>query len=283
MNLNKSYNIRSVGPAGIPVIGLGTWQLTGKQCSQIVSQALQLGYEHIDTAQAYSNEAEVGQGIKQSGVAREKYFLTTKIFPDDLKFKPEKLLAAAECSLENLGVDYVDLLLLHWPDSRVPLSETMPALCELQKQGLTRNIGVSNFTIDYLLEAKAHADLPIAVNQVEFHPFIKQDNLQAFMSNHHIPLEAYSPLARGKVFDNAIIKNIADKHGISASQVSLAWILTDKKRIAIPKTATPEHLQDNLNAINVQLDSEDIAQLNSLASPDGRLVEHPDYTPDWDN
>lgn len=279
----KTYNIRTAGQANIPVLGLGTWQSTGQDCIDVVSQGLQMGYEHIDTAQAYDNEVEVGKGIKQSGVARDKFFLTTKIFPDDMKFEPEKLIAAAKRSLENLDTDYVDLLLLHWPDDRVPLSETMPALCELQKQGLTRNIGVSNFNIANIIEAKKYADVPISVNQVEFHPFIKQNTLQTFLNNHHILLEAYSPLARGDVFDNEVIKEIADKHGITPAQVSLAWILSDKQRIAIPKTSNPEHLQGNLDAVKVTLSTDELEKIGSLARSDGRKIKHPDYSPEWDD
>ena len=279
----KTYNIRTAGQANIPVLGLGTWQSTGQDCIDVVSQGLKMGYEHIDTAQAYGNEKEVGQGIKQSGIARDKFFLTTKIFPDDMKFEPEKLVAAAKRSLENLDTDYVDLLLLHWPDDRVPLSETIPALCELQKQGLTRNIGVSNFNIANIIEAKKYADVPIVVNQVEFHPFIKQNTLQTFLNNHHILLEAYSPLARGDVFDNEVIKEIADRHGITPAQVSLAWILSDKNRIAIPKTSNPDHLQGNLDAINVQLSADEIEKINKLARSDGRKIKHPDYSPEWDD
>ena len=279
----KTYNIRTAGQANIPVLGLGTWQSTGQDCIDVVSQGLKMGYEHIDTAQAYGNEKEVGQGIKQSGIARDKFFLTTKIFPDDMKFEPEKLVAAAKRSLENLDTDYVDLLLLHWPDDRVPLSETIPALCELQKQGLTRNIGVSNFNIANIIEAEKYADIPIVVNQVEFHPFIKQNTLQTFLNNHHILLEAYSPLARGDVFDNEVIKEIADRHGITPAQVSLAWILSDKHRIAIPKTSNPEHLQGNLDAINVQLSADEIEKINKLARSDGRKIKHPDYSPEWDD
>lgn len=279
----KNYNIRSVGQANIPVLGLGTWQSTGQDCIDVVSQGLKMGYEHIDTAQAYDNEKEVGKGIKQSGVARDKFFLTTKIFPDDMKFEPEKLIAAARRSLANLDTDYVDLLLLHWPDDRVPLSETMPALCELQKQGLTRNIGVSNFNIANIIEAKRYADVPIAVNQVEFHPFIKQKTLHTFLNNHHILLEAYSPLARGDVFDNEVIKEIADKHGITPAQVSLAWILSDKQRIAIPKTSNPEHLQGNLDAAKVTLSADELEKIGSLARSDGRKIKHPDYSPEWDD
>ncbi|MDE4455494.1 aldo/keto reductase [Psychrobacter sp. DAB_AL62B] len=279
----KTYNIRTAGQANIPVLGLGTWQSTGQDCIDVVSQGLKMGYEHIDTAQAYDNEKEVGQGIKLSGVARDKFFLTTKIFPDDMKFEPEKLIAAAKRSLENLDTDYVDLLLLHWPDDRVPLSETIPALCELQKQGLTRNIGVSNFNIAHIIEAEKYADVPIVVNQVEFHPFIKQKTLQTFLNNHHILLEAYSPLARGDVFDNEIIKEIADKHGITPAQVSLAWILSDKHRIAIPKTSNPDHLQGNLDAINVQLSADEIEKISGLARADGRKIKHPDYSPEWDD
>ncbi|WP_372815177.1 aldo/keto reductase [Psychrobacter sp.] len=279
----KTYNIRTAGQANIPVLGLGTWQSTGQDCVDVVSQALKMGYEHIDTAQAYGNEKEVGQGIKQSGVSRDKFFLTTKIFPDDMKFEPEKLIAAAKRSLADLDTDYVDLLLLHWPDDRVPLSETIPALCELQKQGLTRHIGVSNFNIANIIEAEKYADVPIVVNQVEFHPFIKQKTLQTFLNNHHILLEAYSPLARGDVFDNEIIKEIADKHNVTPAQISLAWILSDKHRVAIPKTANPDHLQGNLDAINVQLSADEIEKINGLARADGRKIEHPDYSPEWDD
>ena len=279
----KTYNIRTAGQANIPVLGLGTWQSTGQDCVDVVSQALKMGYEHIDTAQAYGNEKEVGQGIKQSGVSRDKFFLTTKIFPDDMKFEPEKLIAAAKRSLADLDTDYVDLLLLHWPDDRVPLSETIPALCELQKQGLTRHIGVSNFNIANIIEAEKYADVPIVVNQVEFHPFIKQKTLQTFLNNHHILLEAYSPLARGDVFDNEIIKEIADKHNVTPAQISLAWILVDKHRIAIPKTSNPDHLQGNLDAIKVQLSADDIEKISSLARADGRKIKHPDYSPEWDD
>ncbi|MFK3990199.1 MULTISPECIES: aldo/keto reductase [unclassified Psychrobacter] len=279
----KTYNIRTAGQANIPVLGLGTWQSTGQDCVDVVSQALKMGYEHIDTAQAYGNEKEVGQGIKQSGVSRDKFFLTTKIFPDDMKFEPEKLIAAAKRSLADLDTDYVDLLLLHWPDDRVPLSETIPALCELQKQSLTRHIGVSNFNIANIIEAEKYADVPIVVNQVEFHPFIKQKTLQTFLNNHHILLEAYSPLARGDVFDNEIIKEIADKHNVTPAQISLAWILSDKHRIAIPKTSNPDHLQGNLDAIKVQLSADDIEKISSLARAGGRKIKHPDYSPEWDD
>ncbi|MGO2505004.1 MAG: aldo/keto reductase [Psychrobacter alimentarius] len=279
----KTYNMRTAGKANIPVLGLGTWQSTGQDCVAVVKKALEMGYEHIDTAQAYDNEKEVGQGIKQSGVARDKFFLTTKIFPDDMKFQPEKLVEAAKRSLENLDTDYVDLLLLHWPDDRVPLSETIPALCELQKQGLTRHIGVSNFNIADIIEAEKYADVPIVVNQVEFHPFIKQNTLQTFLNNHHILLEAYSPLARGDVFDNDIIKEIADKHKVTPAQISLAWILSDKHRVAIPKTSNPDHLQGNLDAIKVELNADELDKLGSLARSDGRKIEHPDYSPVWDD
>ncbi len=280
---NKDYHTRTVGQAQIPALGLGTWQSTDDDCIEVVSQALQMGYEHIDTAQAYHNEAQVGSGIKKSGVARDRFFLTTKIFPDDMRFEPDNLVKSVHESLDKLDVEYVDLLLLHWPDARVPLSETMPALTEMQHQGLTRNIGVSNFNINLLLEAQKYSDVPIAANQVEFHPFIRQQTLQTFLYNHHIPLTAYSPLARGDVFDNDTIKAIADKHNINPAQVSLAWILSDKNRIAIPKTSTPSHLQSNLDALKVQLDKEDIEAINKLARSNGRMIEHPDYTPEWDD
>ncbi|MEO1850333.1 MAG: aldo/keto reductase, partial [Psychrobacter sp.] len=132
-------------------------------------------------------------------------------------------------------------------------------------------------------EAKKYADVPIVVNQVEFHPFIKQDTLQAFLNNHHILLEAYSPLARGDVFDNDIIKEIADKHNVTPAQISLAWILSDKHRVAIPKTSNPDHLQGNLDAVGVELSAEELEKIGSLASSNGRKIEHPDYSPEWDD
>lgn len=281
--INPQFKTRGVGSANIPALGLGTWLSTEAECIETVSEALKMGYEHIDTAQAYNNEVQVGKGIKKSGVAREAFFLTTKIFPDDGKFEPEKLAAAAKRSLADLDTDYVDLLLLHWPDTKVPLSETIPALCQLQKQGLTRHIGVSNFNIDLLIEAKKYADVPIAVNQVEFHPFIRQHSLQTFMENHHIPLEAYAPLARGDVFHNETLMSIAQKHDVSPAQVTLAWILSDKNRIAIPKTTNPKHLQGNLDALKVQLDDKDIHAINQLARSDGRKIAHPEYAPEWDD
>lgn len=280
---NKNYLTRTVGRAQIPALGFGTWQLTGNDCVEMVTQALQTGYEHIDTAQAYNNEVQVGEGIKKSGVSRDRFFLTTKIFPENLCFKPDNLIKSVHESLDKLDVDYVDLLLLHWPDARVPISETMPALAEMQHQGLTRNIGVSNFTINLLLEAQKYSDVPIAVNQVEFHPFIRQKTLQTFLYNHHIPLTAYSPLACGDVFKNDTLKAIADKHNINPAQVSLAWILSDKNRIAIPKTSTPAHLKSNFDALQIQLDQEDIEAINNLAGPNGRMTELPGYTPEWDD
>lgn len=279
----KSYQTRTAGIANIPVLGLGTWQLLKEDCVNTVRAALNMGYEHIDTAQAYQNEAQVGAGIKQSGVSRDRFFLTTKIFPDDWRFEPENMAASVHTSLERLGVDYVDLLLLHWPDKRVPLSRTLPALCALQKKGLTRHIGVSNFTIDLLIEAQKHADVPLACNQVELHPFIRQRNLQTFMHNRHLPLVAYSPLARGRVFKNDTLIAIANKHNATPAQVALAWILADKTRIAIPKTSTLAHLRSNLAALNLSLDEDDVAKINALAHADGRIIEYRRYMPEWDD
>ncbi len=142
---------------------------------------------------------------------------------------------------------------------------------------------MSNFNIANIIEAKKYADVPIVVNQVEFHPFIKQNTLQTFLYNHHILLEAYSPLARGDVFDNEVIKEIADKHSVTPAQISLAWILSDKNRIAIPKTSNPDHLQGNLDAINLQLSTDELEKIASLARSDGRKIEHPDYSPKWDD
>jgi 2,5-diketo-D-gluconate reductase B len=272
-------SVTEIGPAKIPSLGLGTYGI-GSGTASIVAAALSQGYRHVDTAQAYGNEEEVGRGIRDSGVSRDRVFLTTKIMPD--RHEPEEFRTAAHESLCRLGTDYVDLLLLHWPSRTVPLGDTLFVLDELIEAGLVRHGGVSNFTIALLDEAKTAMRHPVAANQVEYHPYISQPKLVAAMDDRGIPLEAYAPIARGKVTEDGTLREIAEAHGATPVQVSLAWILA-KGGIAIPKTGNVDRLPDNLQAAEIDLTDDEVSRIDGLSRPDGRLVSPEEVAPDWDD
>jgi diketogulonate reductase-like aldo/keto reductase len=272
--------MRTVAAAGveIPLLGFGTWQITGERCALMVEHALKLGYRHLDTAAAYENEREVGQGLRASGVARDEVFLTTKIWRDAMR--DGELQRAAEASLQRLGVDRVDLLLIHWPNPDVPLAETMKALAEVKRAGLARAIGVSNFP-SALVEAAARAcPEPLATDQVEFHPYLAQDRLRRTLADFRMALTAYSPLARGRVARDPRIAEIAARHGRSSGQVVLRWLI-QQGVVAIPKTSSPERAAENLAVFDFELPAQDMAALSALARPDGRVID-PSFAPEWD-
>lgn len=272
--------LRNIGPAGIPNLGLGTFRMKEGEARDIVAAALAEGYRHIDTAQAYENEQEVGQALNAADVARDKVFVTTKILPKD--FAAADFRKATEASLKALNTDYIDLLLLHWPSREVPLAETLPVLDALIAEGKVRFGGVSNFTTAQLKETAGILNAPIAANQVELHPFIDQSRLLPFMQARDIPVEAYAPLAVGEVMQDPTLKDIAAAHGISAAAVSAAWILSKPMGIAIPKTAKKERLAQNLGFADLTLTGEDIARIDALSRPDGRMVAPDGLAPDWD-
>ncbi|SPJ23782.1 aldo/keto reductase [Palleronia abyssalis] len=272
--------ITGIGPAKIPNLGLGTFQMDPGGTADLVRAALAEGYRHIDTAQAYGNEESVGQGIRDSEVPRDQIFLTTKILP--ARHDAESFRLAAEESLQKLGTDYVDLLLLHWPSKEVPLQETLPVLDALIDEGKVRFGGVSNFTIALLEEAKSVMSHVIAANQVEFHPFIDQRNLMSAMEAMSIPFEAYSPLARGDVMEDTTLKEIAAQHDATPAQISVSWIL-HKGGIAIPKTSKEKRLAPNLAAAEISLSDDEVARIDGLARPDGRLISPDSMAPDWDD
>lgn len=269
-----------VKDARIPALGFGTWQLKGEQCSSMVSQALSLGYRHIDTAQAYNNEEFVGQGLQNSRLKRDEVFLTTKVWYEN--FSPEKLISSVKSSLEKLQTDHVDLLLLHWPHfPNGKARETLEALVEARQQGLCKFMGVSNFTVKFL-ELAHEVSQHLVTNQVEYHPFLDQSTTKAKLDELDMALTAYSPLARGKVLENESINRVADKHGGSPAQISLAWLLAQRNVMAIPKASSKQHAEQNLKASEIVLDSEDIELLNGLSQPDGRQID-PSFAPDWDS
>jgi diketogulonate reductase-like aldo/keto reductase len=268
----------TAGGVEIPVLGFGTWMIAGQACAAMVEHALKLGYRHLDTASAYDNEREVGQGLKASGVARSEIFLTTKIWND--AHRSGDLQRAAEASLARLGVDHLDLLLIHWPVPDVPLAETMGALNEVRDRGLTRAIGVSNFPSSMVEEAVKASRAPLATDQVEYHPFLDQTRLSETLRAHDIALTAYSPLARGRAPRDPQIQEIARRHGKTPGQIILRWIL-QQGMIAIPKTSNPTRAKENLQVFDFELDASEMTQICALARPDGRVID-PSFAPAWD-
>ncbi len=265
--------------AEIPALGFGTWDLRGDVAAQMVEAAIEIGYRHIDTAQAYGNEAEVGQGIKRSGIARDQLFLTTKIWPDN--FRDGDLQRAAQASVERLGT-VPDLLLLHWPNREVPLKETIDALNDVLEKGLTRHAGVSNFTKAMVEAALARCAAPLVTNQVEYHPFLTQKTLMGVCRDHDMMLTAYCPLARGKVLDDPVLAEIGRTHGKSGGQVALRWLVQQDDVSAIPRSSKRENAESNFAIFDFTLSAEEMQRISALGSPEGRLVNLANHAPDWD-
>ena len=245
----------------VPSLGLGTYRLTGESCSRAVERALSIGYRHVDTAQMYGNEAEVGRGIQASGVDREEVFITTKVWPSD--FERDRVLGTTRESLRKLGTDHVDLLLMHWPPSGAPLEETLGAMRELQEEGGVRHIGVSNFSPSLVEEASEHAE--IFCNQVEFHPYKSQSEILDQAQNMDYLLTAYRPLSRGGAGDDATLREIGEAHAKTAAQVTLRWLIQQEKVSAIPKSSSEEHLQANLDVFDLELSDEEMDRVSSLS------------------
>ena len=274
--------MRSVATARIsmPALGLGTFRLAGREARDITERALAAGYRHIDTARMYGNEAAFGRAVARSAVAREEIFVTTKIWPDD--FRRRDFARAVEDALRDLRTDYVDLLLLHWPSRTVPLEETLAALAHAVERGQARHAGVSNFTRALFAQAEDTSAVPLAVDQVEYHPFLDQRALRGFLEQRDAVLTAYCPLALGRIVGNPVLQRIADAHAATVAQVSLAWILAAPNTAAVPKTASPERLVENLAALELELAPDEIAAINGLARPDGRIISPAGMAPDWD-
>ena len=274
--------MRSVETARLrmPALGLGTFRLEGREAERMTRCALAEGYRHIDTAQMYANEKAIGAGLRRAEVPRDAVFVTTKIWPD--RFAPAEFARAVEESLQDLGTDYVDLLLLHWPSQAVPLADTLGALARAQERGQARHVGVSNFTRALYRQAEDLCPVPLAVDQVEYHPFLDQRPLRQFLAERDAVLTAYCPLALGAAVRDPVIRELADAHGATAGQVTLAWILAAGNTAAIPKTANPERLGENLRATELDLRADEIAAIDGLARPDGRIISPAGLAPDWD-
>jgi diketogulonate reductase-like aldo/keto reductase len=263
----------------IPALGLGTYQLTGRLATERVAEALALGYRHVDTAQMYGNEAEVGAGLRAAAVPRQDVFLTTKIWPDN--FRAPALLRAAEASVKALGTE-PDLLLLHWPSPAVPLAETIGALNEARQRGLARQIGISNFTVELIRAAVALSAAPLIANQVEYHPWLDQGAVLAELRRQGMALIAYSPLAQGRVFGERVLARIGEAHGRTPGQVALRWLIQQPGVSAIPRSSKPSHLAANFAALDFSLSDKEMAAIDALGGARGRLVSPAGVAPEWD-
>jgi 2,5-diketo-D-gluconate reductase B len=260
----------------IPKLGLGTWQITGGDCVVAVRDALELGYDHIDTAPAYGNEEQVGQGLHDSGRNRDEIFLTTKLWRDDLS--AVGVHDQLEQSLRDLRTEYVDLLLIHWPDPDVALEETLGAMREAHEAGRVRHLGVANFPSGLLREALEHA--PLICDQVEYHPYLGQPQVLELARERDLMVTAYSPLAQGEILRDRVIGEIAEAHGRSPAQIVLRWLLDQPNVAAIPKASSREHRAANLEVFDFELSDEERGRIAGLER--GHRTIAPSWSPVWD-
>src|SRR5665811_1998072 len=261
----------------IPIVGLGTWALRGRDCARLVEQAIRIGYRHIDTAQMYDNERRVGEGMRASG-KRDEVMVTTKVQPTLLA--PRDLERSVKESLAQLRLDVIDLLLIHWPNPRVPLSETLGAMAKVKRAGYAKQIGVSNFTVALLDEANKVTSEPLVCNQIECHPFLDQDKVIAACRKHGMAMVAYSPIARGQAKGDALLARIGQAHKKTAAQVCLRW-LTQQGIVVIPRTSKIERLEENFSILDFDLSDAEMREIAGLASRGGRIVDWT-WSPKWD-
>ncbi|WP_164749817.1 aldo/keto reductase [Nitratireductor alexandrii] len=266
--------------ASIPAIGLGTWTLRGRACADLVAEALALGYRHVDTAAMYENEAEVGAGLRAAGLPRGDVFVTTKVWYTDIA--PGALERSAEASLRRLGLDHVDLLLIHWPNPAVPVEHSMRALGAVREAGMARHIGVSNFPTGLLRRALAASAHPLVANQVEHHPRLAQDKILAACRAAGMAMVSYCPLHRGgALLDEPAIRQAARRHGRSPAQIVLRWHVQQPGVAAIPRTTRRDRLAENLAVFDFALSDAEMAAISALGRVGDRLCDYA-FSPQWD-
>jgi 2,5-diketo-D-gluconate reductase B len=271
--------VSSAGGAQIPAIGFGTSQLG--DCGEIIAKALELGYRHIDTAWKYGSEKGVGAGIRTSGIPREQIFLATKVSHEYLR--ADDFARSVDESLRNLQVDYVDLLHVHWPTiDNIPLAETMAALAKAKREGKTRHIGVANFNIALVEEAMRLCPEPLVTLQAEYHPYLDQSKVLAACRRLGLVFTAYCPLARGRLFNDAVIGEIARKKGKTIAQIALRWLVQQGNIAAIPRSANPRHMAESLAVFDFELTGDEMSRISALKRPDGRIANPKGRAPAWD-
>lgn len=261
----------------LPLVGLGTWQLSGRDCTRTVLQAIKFGYRYIDTAQMYGNEAAVGEGVRTSGL-RSEVVVGTKVTPERLA--PHDLERSVKESLVRLRLDVIDLLLIHWPNPRVPLAETLGAMAKLKREGFVRQMGVSNFTVALIEQAVKVSPEPLVCNQIECHPYLNQDKVIAACRKAGMIPVAYSPIARGSASGDDVLERIGRAHGKSAAQVCLRWLIQQGIAV-IPRTSKVERLEENFAVFDFELSDAEMREIAGLARRDGRIVDW-SWSPKWD-
>src|ERR1700685_1231212 len=270
-------NLQTQG-ISLPRLGLGTFRLQGDACRTAVESALAFGYRHIDTAEMYGNEAPIGTAIAASGIARKDLHVTTKVWVENLA--PDAIRRAFDTSLNKLKLDHVDLYLVHWPSNNMNLRPVFETLIKLKEEGRTRAIGVANFNVALLKTVVEEIKAPIACNQIEYHVMLDQARVAKYLAAKSIPLVAYCPLAQGRAASNETLIAIGKKHGASAAQVALKWLLDQDGVSAIPKASRTESQRANLDALNIGLDDEDLQAIAGL--PKSQRYVNPGFAPAWD-
>ena len=265
-------------PSGdeLPIVGVGTWNIDGDTLRDSVRAGLDAGYTHVDTAEGYKNEDEIGDVL--ADYDREELFLTSKVLPKNLDY--ESVIASCEASLERLGTDYLDLYLVHWPNPAISLRETMNAMATLHDRGLIRNVGVSNFSAYQLSCAHHVSDVPIAVNQIEFHPYLQRPDLVDYCRETDTVIEAAAPLARTEIFDDPVVQELAETYDKSPAQIVLKWAV-EQDVVVLPKSSSPEHVRQNAALFDWELAAEDRERLDDR-DRDQPVYDHParDWTGD---
>jgi 2,5-diketo-D-gluconate reductase B len=278
MQSPKAFTLAAHG-AKMPAIGFGTMELPHRP-AELVAAAIAAGYRHIDMARKYGTEEHVGEGIRASGIARSELFVTTKVTEENAR--EADFLRSAETSLKALGLDYVDLLLIHWPQPKVPLTETLGALAKAKRGGLTRHVGVSNFTLAMLEEAVHVCPEPLITNQIEYHAYLPQDRMLAALHRHRMILTAYCPVARGKLLDDPVIGEIAKTRGKTHAQICLRWLIQQPMVAAVPRALEEAHIVENLDVFDFSLSDEEMRRISALRSRNIRIADPPERAPKWD-
>lgn len=261
----------TVDDVSIPALGLGTYRMTGNECTQACRTAIEKNYRHIDSAQMYNNESAVGEAVRESGGKREEFFVVTKLRPQNLAY--DKVHSSFERSIERLGLDYVDLLLIHSPSQSVPVEDTLRAMNELQDENVVHHIGVSNFSVSQLEEAMSESRTRILTNQVKYNPFVDRSNLLTFCVDHEIMLTAHTPLARQRICGNETLKDIGKKYGKTEAQVTLRWLIQQPMVSVIPKSATIEHQQENMKIFDFDLSTDEMREITNIGPGDFEDLE----------
>ncbi len=274
----KAFTVSAHG-AEIPVIGYGTMELPHRP-AQLVAAAIAAGYRHIDTARKYGTEQFVGEGIRASGIPRKELFITTKV--TELDAREADFMRSVETSLKTLQLDYIDLLLVHWPQPKVPFSETLGALAKAKRRGLTKHVGVSNFTLAMLDEAVKVCPEPLVTNQVEYHAYLPQDRMLAALRRHGMILTAYCPVARGELLNDPVVGAIASQYNKTPAQICLRWLVQQPSVAAVPRALEERHIEDNIDIFDVELSDADMRKLNTLRKRQLRIADPPERAPKWD-